>query len=157
MATVSITTHLEVTLGSAHQEVVKEYGSKTVPFHMDITDGLIHEVRAVVADDYNDEALWTTGDGNLDAFELLYFLSDADVFLELRSTTGGLDQYVLLEAKADVPLILTSDDIAGTAATQMGAGVLTDGVEFDQCDLITVHRNVADAAGDATVYLVLFA
>ena len=156
MATVEITTHMKVTLGTGASAIVKEYGSLTSPVEFDITNGHVHEIRALIADDYLDEVLWTTGDGNFDTFELLRFESDADVFIELRSTVGGLDQYVLLEVKADVPLILTSDDIAATAATQLGAGELTDGIEFDQCDRIQILRNVADAAGDATVHLVLF-
>lgn len=153
MATVEITQHMTVTLGG----VVKAYGDTETPVNFTITDGLVHEVRAIVADDYIDEVLWTTGDGNLDTFELLWFLSDADVFIELRNTQAT-DEFILLEVKANVPLILTSDDIAGyDTATRFDDAVLVEATDFDQCDQITVQRNAADAAGDATVHLVLFA
>lgn len=156
MATVDITMHMKVTLGTGANAVVKEYGNTEIPTEFDLTNGHVHEVRALIEDNYADEILWTAGDGNLDTFELLWFESDADVFIELRNTTGGLDQYLLLEVKANVPLILSSDDIAGTAATQLADALLSDGVEFDQCDRIQIQRNVAAAAGDAKVYLVLF-
>lgn len=157
--TVEITTHLEVILGaegSAAGYVVKELGSKTVPVSYDITNGHVHEVRAQCDDDYLDEVLWTTGDGNFDTFELLWFVSDADVFLELRNTQAT-DEFILIEIKADVPLILTSDDIAGyDTATRFDDAALIEATDWDQCDQITVQRNVADAAGDATVHLALF-
>lgn len=157
MATVNITTHLTVTLGSAHQEVVKEYGSLATPFHFDITNGLVHEVRAIVADDYGVEKLWGTGDGNLDNFELLWFLSDVDVFLELRSDMAA-DEFILIEVKADVPLILTSDDMAGhDTASRLDGAVLVEATDYAQVDQITVGNDAADAAGDAKVHLVLFA
>lgn len=150
---IAITTHIVGTFGSA----VKEYGSLTTPVTFTVTDGLIYETRAVVADNYLDEVLWTTGDGNLDTFELLWFKSDADVFIELRNTQAT-DEFILLEVKANVPLILTSDDIAGfQTATRFDDAVLVEATDFDQCDRITVQRNVADAAGDATVHLVLMA
>lgn len=151
--TVSITTHLSVTLGG----VIKEYGSLAIPVEFDITDGLVHEVRTIVADDYEDEVLWTIGDGNLDTFELLWFKSDADVFIELRNTQAT-DEFILIEVKAGVPLILTSDDIAGyDTATRFDDAALIRATDFETCDRITVQRNVADAAGDAVCHLVLFA
>ena len=149
---VEITTHLKVTVGGT----VKEFGSKTTPVTFSISNGYVHEMRAVCADDYADEVLWTTGDGNFDTFELLWFKSDADVFLELRNTQAT-DEFILIEVKADVPLILTSDDIAGyQTSTRFDDSALVEATDFDQCDQITVQRNVADAAGDATVHLVLF-
>lgn len=150
--TVEITQHLKVTLGG----VVKEYGNTETPVEFDITNGYVYEARALVADDYIDEVLWQTGDGDLDTFELLWFESDADVFIELRNTQAT-DEFILLEVKANVPLILTSDDIAGfDTATRFDDAVLVEATDFDQCDQVTVQRNVADAAGDATVHLVLF-
>lgn len=150
---IAITTHITGTFGG----VVKEYGSLATPVTFTVTDGLIHEVRAIVADNYLDEVLWTTGDGNFDTFELLFFLSDADVFIELRNTQAT-DEFLLLEVKANVPLILTSDDIAGyQTSTRFDDAELVEATDWDQCDRITVQRNVADAAGDATVHLVLMA
>lgn len=151
MPTVEIITHLKVTLGG----VVKEYGSKTVPVEYTITNGHVYEARAQIDDNYLDDTLWTTGDGGLDTFELLYFISDADVFLELR-TDMGTDEFLYLEVKANVPLILTSDDAgAADTASRFDDAVLIEDTDWAQIDMISVQRNVADDAGDATVHLVL--
>lgn len=150
---VEITTHLKLTVGST----VKEYGNLTTPVTFSITNGHVFEVRAQCDDNYLDEILWTTGDGNVDTFELLWFESDADVFLELRNTQAT-DEFILIEVKADVPLILTSDDIAGyQTSTRFDDAVLAEATDFDQVDQITVQNNAADAGGNATVHLVLFA
>ena len=68
---IAITTHITGTFGGA----VKAYGSLTTPVTFAVTNGYVHEVRALIADNYLDEVLWTTGDGNFDTFELLWFLS----------------------------------------------------------------------------------
>lgn len=152
MATVEITQHLKVTVGG----VVKEYGSLTTPVEMDLTNDHVYEVRTQIDDDYLDEVIWTTGDGAVDTFELLWFVSDADVFLELRNTMVG-DEFILIECKANVPILISSDDIAGhDTATRFDDAQLIEATDWDQCDQVSVQRNVADGAGDATVHLVLF-
>jgi len=153
MATVSITQHLTVTVGG----VVKEFGSLTVPVEFDITNDHVYEVRTQIDDNYLDEVIWTTGDGAVDTFELLWFVSDADVFLELRNTQAT-DEFLLIECKANVPIIISSDDIGGndSGTSHINDIQLLEATHFDQCDQITVQRNVADGAGDATVHLVLF-
>ena len=99
--------------------------------------------------------IWQTGQGNLDDFELLWFVSDADVFLELRNT-HSTDEFILIKCVANIPLILSADEIAGyQTSTRIDDGQLVEATDWDQCDQITVQRNVADAAGDATVHLVL--
>ncbi len=153
--TLSLTTHCTFTVGG----VVKEYGSLATPVSISLTTGLVHEVRAKVEDNYAAEVLWTTGDGNLDTFEFLWFTSDADVLLELRNT-AATDEFALIEVKADVPFVLNSDDMRATAT---GTTVIGDGsgsgttTTLNQIDQITVQRDVADAAGDALVHLVLAA
>lgn len=152
MPTVEILTHLSVTLGG----VVKEYGHKTTPVEFTVTNGHVFEARAQVDDNYLDEVIWQKGDGGFDTFELLYFKSDADVFLELRSDMGT-DEFIVVEVKANIPLILTSDDIAGhDTATRFDDAVLVEDTDWAQCDQISVQRNVADDAGNALVHLVLF-
>lgn len=151
MATVEITTHMKVTLGS----VVKEYGSTTNPVEYTITGGYVFETRGQVDDNYQDDVLWNSGEGGLDTFELLYFTSDADVFLELR-TDMAADEYLIIEVKANVPLILASDDMAGhDTAARFDGLVLVEDTDWAQCDQIAVQRNVADDAGDAIWHLVL--
>lgn len=151
--TVEITTHMKITLGG----VVKEYGSTTSPVDFTLTNGHVFETRGQVDDDYHDDVLWNSGEGGLATFELLYFKSDADVFLELR-TDMAADEFVIIEVKANIPLILTSDDMAGhdTAARFDGA-VLVEDTDWAQCDQVAVQRNVADDAGDAVWHLVLMA
>jgi hypothetical protein len=151
MPTVEITTHMSVTLGS----VVKEYGSTTDPVNYTITNGHVFETRGQVDDDYSDDVLWNSGEGGLDKFELLYFISDADVFLELR-TDMAADEYLIIEVKANVPLILTSDDMAGhDTAARFDGLVLVEDTDWAQCDQIAVQRNVGAAGGDAVWHLVL--
>jgi len=154
MATVEITQHLKVTVGG----VVKEFGSTTVPVEVDITNDYVYEVRAVVPENYLDEILLTTGDGNLDTFELLWFVADADVFLEIRNTQAT-DEFIIVECKADVPILLSSDDIGGhdSGATRFDDAQQIEATDYDQADQITVQRNVAAAGGDAICHLVLLA
>ena len=147
----SVTQHVTGTFGNE----VKTFGSLTTPVEVTLTDGLVHETRAIVADDYGVETLWTKGDGNLDTFEFLWFLSDADVVLELR-TDMAADEYILLPIKASVPFILAGDDAAGhDTATRLDGSALVEATDYAQVDRITVGRDAADAAGDATVHLVL--
>ena len=109
----------------------------------------------MVADDYGVETLWTTGDGNLDTFEFLWFLSDANVFLEFR-TDMGTEEFLVLPVQANVPFILVRDDAAGhTTTTRLDGSQLVEDTDWAQIDKIAVCRNEADAAGDATVHLVL--
>lgn len=120
-----------------------------------VTNGYVHEVRNVVVDDYTVQAIWTTGDGGIDTFELLYFISDADVFLELRNTQAT-DEFVMVECKANVPFILNSDDTAGyTTTSRLDGSQLVEATDYDQVDKISVYNNAADDAGDATVHLIL--
>ena len=151
MATAELTTHLKVTVGG----VEKTFGSKSTPVDVTITSEHIFEVRGQCDDNYLDEVIWTTGDGNIDNFSLLWFESDIDVFLELRSDMGT-DEFILVEAKAGVPLVLASDDIAGyDTATRFDDAELVENTDWAQCDRISVQNNVADAIGDATYHLVL--
>lgn len=149
--TVEITTHLKVTVGG----VVKEYGSKLLPVEFDITEGHVYEVRTLVADDYDTAILWATGDGDMDNFKLLYIISDADIYIELRSDMGTAE-YALFEVKAGVPLIFASDNMgAQAAAARLDGAILVEDTDFAQIDQIVAGRDVADAAGDAQIYMVL--
>ncbi len=149
--TLEVTQHVTFTVGNE----VKTFGSLTTPVEISLTTGTVHETRAVVEDDATVETLWTTGDGNFDEFEFLWFLSDADVFLELR-TDLGTAEHILVEVKANVPFILNSDNAAGTTATdRLDGSTLVDGTDYAQVDRIRVYNDAAAAAGDATVHLVL--
>ena len=134
---------------------LKEAGSRNTPVEITL-DGELFECRKVVADDYNVETLWSTTDGGLATFSFLWFESDADVLLQLRNT-DTTDEYAVVEVKAGIPFVMSSDDML---ANDSGASDLTDGTEtaaaeIDQIDQIVVQNNAADEAGDATVRLVL--
>lgn len=142
-ATVKIINHLEVTLG----DDLKEVGSREVAQEITIA-GECYEVQVVVADDYGRQVIWQNGDAGIDDFDVLTVESDVDVLLELTIDRAGTPSYTVLEVYAGVPFILASDDMLnavldGTVAT------------MDQIDQIAVQNNVADAAGDATVKLML--
>jgi len=127
----------------------KEGGSLSTEVDRTMTGG-IYEVTAVVADDYAVELLWDTGYGNLDNWDWLYILSDEDVILELTYDRAGAGEVVCcIKVTANVPMMINGDAIYGTALT---AGSTTTTVA---CDQIRVKNNQADAAGDATVRLVL--
>ncbi len=149
-ATIKLFQHFEVSLGGE----LKEAGSRTVAKEITV-DGQVYEVRAVVADNYLDEILWTSGDGNIDNFDFLWIESDKNVFVELRNTQAT-DEFLLFEVKANIPFVLASDDVAGyQTATRFDDAALIEATDFDQVDRITVQNNVADAAGDANVRMIL--
>ena len=142
--------HFEINIGGE----LKEGGSRTAAEEISV-DGHVFEVRTQIDDNYLDEVLWTTGDGAVDDFDFLWFESDADVFLELRNTRSP-DEFLLFEVSADIPFMLSSDDVgAYDTTTRIDDAQLVEATDFDQVDQITVQNNVADAAGDATVRLVL--
>lgn len=148
--TIKVFQHFEVSIGGE----LKEAGSRETAQEITAA-GHVFEVRAQVDDNYLDEVLWTTGDGNIDDFDFLWFESDADVFLELRNTMSP-DEFLLIEVKADIPLMLSSDNVGSYATTtRLDDAQLVEATDWDQVDQITVQNNVADEAGDATVRLVL--
>ncbi len=151
---VKIFQHFEINIGGE----LKEGGSRTVAEEI-LVDGHVFEVRTQIDDAFEEEVLWTTADGGIADFDFLWFESDADVFLELRNTMSP-DEFLLFEVSADIPLILSSDDIgAYDTATRFDEGapyaVLVEATDFDQADQISVKNNAAADAGDATVRLVL--
>lgn len=154
MATAELTQHLKVTVGG----VVKEFGSKSTPVDITVTNEYVYETRTIVQDDYESKVLWLTGDGNITSFSLLWFESDADGLIELRNDTAT-DEFLLFEVKAGVPLVLTSEDCRGrddgTSPIGDGAGSGTI-TTLNDVDQISFQRNVAAAGGDALVHLAMF-
>jgi len=149
MPTLNLTQHFTLTIGGE----AKEAGSLTTPQEITV-DGYVFECRTTVATEYIDEVLWTTGDGNLDNFDFLWFESDADVFLELRNTMAT-DEFLLFEVKAGVPFVLTSDDVGGyQTSTRFDDAALVEATDFDQVDQITVQKNTTGGSA-ATVRLIL--
>jgi len=152
--TLSLTQHFKVTLADGS---VLELGSKETPFTLSLTNGTKHEVVDVIPDDYGQDVLWTAGEGGLDTFEALLFYSDADVWLELRNELTAGAQFIVHKIQGGVWHLLTSLELASAAATVFDGAVLVDDTDYAQIDRVECYRNVADAAGDATVHLVLLA
>lgn len=150
--TVKIMQHLEVAIGNDRKEI----GSRVTAQEI-VVDGLVYEVVTTVATEYFAETLWATGQGNVDTFDVLAFLSDQDVLLELRNT-AATDEFLLFEVQANIPLILTSDDVRGRddGTTPIGDGAGSETVTtMKQVDQIVCQNN--STSGDtANVRLLLF-
>ena len=145
MTTLNIFHEFNVDVGGE----TKTGGSRTTPVARTM-GGTLYEVVATVADDYAVETLWDTGYGNLDNWDFLFILSDEDVLLELSYDRAGASEVIcVIKVTANVPMMINGDAIYGTALVAAGA------VTTVACDQIRVMNNQADAAGDATVRLVL--
>ncbi len=117
-ATVKIYHHMGVILDND----LKEMGSRVIAQEVTI-DGDVFEVRGSVANavadasgDYQRQLLWENGDGGIADFDVLCFEADADCLLELTGDADGAGSgpdYATLKVEADVPLILTSDELLG--------------------------------------------
>ena len=141
--TLNIYTNFEVTMPEGD---TYEGGSRTVAKTLTVA-GDVHESRVTVADNYTEQVMWTTGDGGISTFDFLYCESDADILLNFKQAGA---EYATVNVNANVPLILGSDDflavvLQGDAAPETLVAMA----------LITAKNNVADAAGDAHVRLVL--
>lgn len=143
-ATVKIYSYLAVDLGGELLEI----GSRETAEEIDIA-GSKYEVITTVADNYGRELLWQNGDGNVDDFDVLVVESTEDVLLELTIDRAGTPAYATLGVLADVPMILTSDDLIDAITTNESETTV------DQIDQIAVQNNQADGEGDATVRLTL--
>ena len=123
-----------------------------VPETISATLGEVFRADAIVADDYTRVVLWQDGDSGVAAFKWLWFESDADVLLELtmdRAGAGTGPTYAVVKVAADFPFQLAADELLCTITTS-GAATTTEAL-----DQIAVQNNVANAAGDANVSLVL--
>lgn len=154
MATLNLTQHFKITLADSS---VLEIGSKTTAQTLTLTAGTAVEIVDVIADNYGEDVLWTTGGGGLDTFEALLFYSDVDIYLEFRTDLGAGAQYILHKFQGGVWHLLTSDDIASAAASVLDGAVLVEDTDYAQIDQIEAHRDEADGQGDATVHLILLA
>lgn len=131
-------------------------GDKNVDQDITLSTGRAYcSTQVTVADNYGTATLWTTGDGGLTTFTHGFILSDQDLVVELR-TDNGTPEYASIFVKANVLTFIPAKTSGNTTETLDGA-ILVDGTDFDDVDRIEVQRDVADAIGDATVDLWLFA
>lgn len=109
----------------------------------------LYRVTATVADNYTRITLWENGDGGLDDFDALVFISDKAVLLELVEDRAGTPLYSAFSIAANIPFVLSTDDIMNVVAVNESVSTT------DTIDGIYCQNNVADAAGDASVTLLL--
>lgn len=131
-------------------------GSDTSKQSITLSSGQSYVIQdKTIADNYGEDILWASGDGGLDNYTHGFIYSDQDLIVELK-TDNGTPEYVLLEVKANV--IASLPAIAGGNTTEsIDGAVLVDGTDYDDVVQIRIQRDVADAVGDATVSLFLFA
>lgn len=131
-------------------------GSATSKQSITLSSGQSYVIQdKTIADNYGEDILWASGDGGLDNYTHGFIYSDQDLIVELK-TDNGTPEYVLLEVKANV--IASLPAIAGGNTTEsIDGAVLVDGTDYDDVVQIRIQRDVADAVGDATVSLFLFA
>ena len=145
--TAKITSHLEVLIDSELIVV----GSDVTPSEVTI-DGEYYQCRKAITntsdDNYNIQTLWETGDGGLDSFDILCLESEQDVILELRNDADDA-QFAAYQIEADVPFILTSDDLL---AQDDGSSPLTDGSgeTLKQIDRVRVKNDNDGTSADVT-------
>lgn len=145
MASLNLWQEFDVNVGGE----IKKGGSRNTAVTRTMTGG-VYETRTTVADNYAVETLWDTGYGNLDNWNYLFILSNENVLLELSYDRGGASEHIsIVQVTADVPMMINGDAISDVALVAGGA------VTTYACDQIRVMNNQAEAAGDATVRLVL--
>jgi len=152
MATLNITQHMTMTLADGTE---LKLGDLATPKTLTLTNGTKFEIIDVIADDFGQDVLWTTGEGGMDTFEVMLVYSDADIWLEFRTDLGAGAQFIIHKLQGGVWHLLTSDDLASAAATVLDGAVLVDDTDFAQIDRIEAYRDAVADAGDAIVHLIL--
>ena len=137
MATLKFTQHVELD----GEDIV---GSLSEPVSLTVS-GTIVESRADIAAAGFD-TLWQTGWGGITTGDVFIISTDANVWVELRNDHSGAAEFILLEATASNPLIITSDNIGSSAATQLDGTPFVVNTEFGNIDQINVQNDGASTA-----------
>lgn len=154
MATAKVIQQVEINPGDGDHIV----GSATTMLEYTVT-GDVYDVTTTVADDYTKVTMWTsTGGSNVADFDIAIIDTNADIVVQLKTATDTIAYNVTVDATSSKGrLILTADDILCqdddvTPAVLLAAGSSSTLLAVTS---IIVKNNAADAAGDATVRLVL--
>lgn len=135
---------------------VIQVGETETPTTISFTNGVIFSVvNTIVADNFSQATLWTTGDGNVTTFQFGLLLSDADVFVQLQNDDAGANEYAVIFVPANLPFYF-GPLIGASTSDRLDGADLISGTDYDDVSGIQVQRDVADAVGDATVSLYLF-
>lgn len=149
----AITLELRQALFIGDDEII---GDSLVNQSIALVTGQAFTVRdRIIADNYAEDVLWTTGEGGLTTFTHGYIHSDQDIWVQLRNDDTGTVEYVRLFVKANILTALPAK-VAGNTVDAFDGAILVDNTDFADVDRIEVMRDVADAIGDAIVNLFLF-
>ena len=131
-------------------------GDRLLDQSITLGTGQAFTVRArIIADNYGEDVLWTTGEGGLDTFTHGFIISDQDLWVQLRNDDTGVVEYVRMFVPANVMTFIPAK-VAGGTTDAFDGSVLVDNTDYADVDRIEVMRDVADAVGDAIVNLFLF-
>ncbi len=109
--------------------------------------GEVYQTASIVADDYQEENLWTAS-GNIATFLVGIIETDKDILIRLKNGAA----ISLFECKAGTRTVFGGTMVAESPLNFAGDGVANTALDIIQID---VKRNVADAVGDAFVSLAL--
>ena len=140
-----------------NDRLLRVFGDRFTRITITPTLGVLFDSLDIIADDTTDETLWVTGQGGIDTFEYLFFLSDVDIYIELANVDTSPDERLLLFVKGGIPLMLPSGVMGGFASdtSRLDGNVLVSGTDYDNITLIRVQNDAAEGAGDAKVRLLL--
>lgn len=122
----------------------KIFGDRSAFTTLTLT-GETAEFTSIVADNYQEEIMWATNQGNLATFLVGTIETDKDILVELQD--GSEDNR--FNAPAGIITVF-----GGKVVSVMGGDTVA--ATIGDVDQILVKRNVADGIGDASVTLRLY-
>ncbi len=147
----------EFAVRSSLGKVLQSLGDRFIRTTITPTLGIVFDVGDVIADNFGQDTLWTTGQGGIDTFEYLFFLSDVDVYLEVANTDTSPDERFLVLVRGGIPLVIPGGLMGGYGSdtSRLDGSVLVLSTDYDNITEIRVQRDEAEGVGDATVRLML--
>lgn len=125
----------------------QDFGDKS-QFHDTTVAGRFHCTSALVADNFQVEILWLTGQGGIVAPSHCLIFSNQEVLIEIADSAGA--NPIVIQAKANV--------VQSFGGTYVNAALSADGTSQATprtVGRISAKRNVADNVGDAVVTILL--
>lgn len=140
-----------------NDRLLRVFGDRFARITLVPTLGVLFDALEIIPDDTTAETLWVRGQGGIDTFEYLFFLSDVDVYIELANVDTSPDERLVLFVKAKIPLMLPSGVMGGFASdtSRLDSSVLVQSTDYDDITEISVQNDAAQDGGDATVRLLL--
>lgn len=125
---------------------IKAGGSERTPETVVAASDQAYEVAITItnslADDFNVRTIWQNGDGGIDDFDFCWIQADKNILVQFTMDRAGTPKYAVFKVLADIPLVLSADDLLASA--------LTDGTveTLDQIDEIKVKNDATGAVAD---------